>query len=51
MYAIIDRQTGKQVGRLYKNKNRARTRRDKLDLAYGAYKHFVRDLETMRSLT
>lgn len=51
MYAIIDRQTGRQVGKPYKNKNRARTRRDKLDLAYGGYKHFVRDLDTMRSLT
>ena len=43
MYTIIDRHTGKQVGKPYKSKARARTRVDVLDNAYGAYRYSLRD--------
>lgn len=42
MYAIIDRQTGLQVGKPYKSKSRANARVDKLDNEYGAYRYYVR---------
>ena len=40
-YEIVDRHTGEVVG-VYKDGKRARTRRDKLDLAYGASRYTVR---------
>lgn len=40
-YEVVDRQTGKVVG-TYTNGKRARSRRDKLDLAYGACRYMVR---------
>ena len=43
-YAVIDRQTGLQVGKDYTSKNRARSRADKLDLQYGAYRYSVRTI-------
>jgi hypothetical protein len=48
-FQIIDGQTGKQVGKNYQGKNarkRARTRIDKLDNEYGAYRYRLRDAET-----
>jgi hypothetical protein len=42
MYAIIDTQTGAQVGTLYKSRIRAARRRDALDLAYGAVRYALR---------
>lgn len=42
MYIIIDRQTGLQVGKPYANRNRARTRVDKLDMQYGAVRYMVK---------
>ena len=36
---IIDKQTGKQVGQQYNNRRRANTQLDKLDNAYGGYRH------------
>ena len=45
MYAIIDRQTGLQVGKPYKDRIRASRRADKLDNAYGAYRYYVLRLE------
>lgn len=41
MYRIIDIKTGMPVGKPYKNARRARTRRDKLDLEYGAIRYRV----------
>ena len=41
MYKIIDRQTGKQVGKDYSDASRARRRRDALDSAYGACRYMV----------
>lgn len=46
MYKVIDRQTGLQVGKDYTSKARARSRADKLDLEYGAYRYSVRTVET-----
>ena len=44
-YAIIDRKTGKQVGQLHTSKQRARSRVDTLDNAYGGYRYSVRTVE------
>lgn len=43
-YRIIDGHTGKQVGKdyTYANRNRARSRADKLDNDYGSYRYHVR---------
>ena len=41
VYRIIDNQTGQQVGADYKNRRRAYTRADKLDLEYGAIRYRV----------
>lgn len=41
-YIVIDRQTGEQVGKPYTSKNRARSRVDKLDGAYGGYRYTVK---------
>lgn len=40
-YQIIDKQTGRIVG-TYNNRIRARTRRDRLDNEYGAYRYIVK---------
>ena len=40
-YQVIDRQTGAVVG-TFTNKARARAKRDRLDMAYGAVRYFVR---------
>lgn len=44
MFAIIDRQTRKQIGKPYKCRKRARRRRDRLDNEYGGYKYIVVEL-------
>lgn len=41
-YEIIDRLTGYRVGKPYKCRKRARTRADRLDNEYGAYRYSVR---------
>lgn len=41
VYQVIDRQTGSQVGKNYVDRKRARSRADKLDNAYGAYRYGV----------
>jgi hypothetical protein len=43
VHAVIDRQTGAVVGR-YKNQRAARTKCNKLDLAYGAIRYAVREV-------
>lgn len=40
-YQIVDRHTGKYVGKPYSNKTRARNRRDKLDNEYGGYRYYL----------
>lgn len=40
-YRVIDMKTGQQVGANYLNVSRARARRDKLDLQYGAIRYRV----------
>ena len=40
-YQVIDRKTGAVVGE-YTSKQRARNRRDTLDLQYGAVRYFVK---------
>ena len=47
-FVIIDRQTGERVGQPYQGKHarkRARTRMDKLDNEYGAYRYQVKSLD------
>lgn len=44
-YAVVDRHTGEQVGKPYTSKNRARSRVDALDNAYGAYRYTVKQIE------
>jgi hypothetical protein len=44
-YIVVDRKTGEQVGKPYSNKNRARSRVDKLDNDYGAYRYAVKEIE------
>jgi hypothetical protein len=41
MYQIIDKKTQKPVGKPYRDVNRARSRRDKLDCVYGGYQYRV----------
>jgi len=40
-YVIVDRRTGRQVGKpySYEQRNRCRARVDRLDLEYGAYRY------------
>ena len=45
LYRIIDRQTGKQVGKDHTSGKRARTRRDALDTAYGACRYTVQFID------
>jgi hypothetical protein len=45
MYRIIDTKTGQQVGTDYSDARRARSRADKLDNEYGAYRYSVRRVE------
>ena len=42
-YQVIDSRTGQVVG-TYANKQRARNRRDALDLQYGAVRYSVREV-------
>ena len=44
IYKIIDKNTNLQVGKdyAYNQRNRARARADKLDLAYGAYRYIIK---------
>jgi hypothetical protein len=42
MYHIIDSQTGKTVGRAYKDRTKARRKADALDNEYGAYRYYVK---------
>lgn len=44
MFAIIDKQTGKQVGKNYKCRIRARRRIDILDNDYGGYRYYLKTL-------
>ena len=41
MYRVIDTRTQRPVGKPYKSASRARNRRDKLDLQYGAVRYIV----------
>lgn len=42
-YVVVDGKTGKVVYRTtYKNRKRARSRADRLDNSYGAYRYFCR---------
>lgn len=43
-YQVIDRQTGEVKG-TYKNRKTAYSRRDKLDLSYGAVRYTVKAIE------
>lgn len=44
-YQVIDRKTGQNVGKPYSNKKRAKSRAEKLDLDYGAYRYGVKEIE------
>lgn len=46
MYEIVDKKTGLVVGKPYSSRQRARTRADKLDNEYGAYRYYVRSVAT-----
>lgn len=41
MWIIVDSQSGQQVGKPYSHHGKAISRRDKLDLIYGAYRYRV----------
>ena len=41
VYQVIDSQTGHQVGNDYTSRNRARARRDHLDLQHGACRYRI----------
>jgi hypothetical protein len=43
-YQVIDRMTGEVMG-TYSTRSRARARRERLDLEYGAYRYFVKFIE------
>ena len=49
-YQIFDRKYNKPVGKPYSSKERCRTRRDKLDNAYGAYHYYIKEVETGRNV-
>lgn len=51
LYQIIDRQTGKQIGGVYLDRQRARHRADKLDLAYGAIRYSVKTIYLDTAIT
>jgi hypothetical protein len=42
-FQVIDRRTGQVVG-TFKSKQAARSKRDRLDLAYGAVRYMVREV-------
>ena len=44
MYQIIDKKTGKTVGRTYKDRVKARRKADALDNEYGAYRYYVKTI-------
>lgn len=50
-YRVIDTKSGQQVGSPFKSATRARTRRDKLDLAHGAIRYRVERVDPQNSLT
>jgi hypothetical protein len=43
MYQVIDNQTKAVVG-IYKSRNRANNKADRLDNAYGAYRYLVKKI-------
>jgi len=47
-YEVYDRQTGKIVGGPYSDRKKARSRADKLDNEYGAYRYGVRAIEEIK---
>jgi hypothetical protein len=44
MYQIFDGKTKKQVGTNYKDRKKAQTRANNLDLSYGAVRYFVKKI-------
>jgi len=40
-YLVMDRQTGETIG-TYTSEKRAKTKKDKMDNAYGGYRYFVK---------
>lgn len=44
MFVVIDRHTGKQVGKAYSTKAGARRAVDRLDNAYGAYRYSAKEV-------
>ena len=46
-YEVYDTKTGKAVGKPYNSRKRARSRADKLDNIYGAYRYGVRQCPTL----
>ncbi len=45
-FEVIDRQIGKKVGGLLKSRKAARTKADRLDNNYGAYRYYSKEIET-----
>ena len=45
MFQVIDRHTGKVMG-VYSTRKRARSKVDKLDMEYGAYRYYVLEAAT-----
>lgn len=43
-YHVVDRQTGKAIGGIYKDRVKARRMADRLDNEYGAYRYYVRSV-------
>jgi hypothetical protein len=44
-WQIVDTHTGRPVGKPYRNRDRARARRDKLDTEHGSYRYRVQRVE------
>lgn len=44
MFKVIDKQTQQVMG-TYATRNRARNKADKLDMEYGAYRYYVKEVK------
>lgn len=47
-YIVVDTQTRAVVGKPYSDRNRARTRADKLDMTYGAHRYVAMPIDLYR---
>lgn len=48
LFAVVDRQSGQQVGQPCKSRVAASRKVDRLDTAYGAYRYYVMPIAVVR---